>query len=101
MKALTALTLAILMALSTTALAAEGEEQASCEQIADVAKSVMSGRQGGVSMGALVGIAKGNALIEKMVVEAFESGRYSTKQVQDRQISEFRDKWFLWCFKSQ
>jgi len=52
-------------------------------------------------MGALVGIAKGNALIEKMVVEAFESGRYSTKEIQDRQISEFRDKWFLWCFKSQ
>jgi len=100
MKTLTALTLAILMALSTTA-SAEGEEQASCDQIANVAKSVMSGRQGGVSMGTLVGIAKGNALIEKMVVEAFESGRYSTKQVQDRQISEFRDKWFLWCFKSQ
>ena len=100
MKTLTALTLAILMALSTTALA-EGEEQASCDQIANVAKSVMSGRQGGVSMGTLVGIAKGNALIEKMVVEAFESGRYSTKEIQDRQISEFRDKWFLWCFKSQ
>jgi len=91
MKTLTALTLAILMALSTTA-SAEGEEQASCDQIANVAKSVMSGRQGGVSMGTLVGIAKGNAL---------KSGRYSTKQVQDRQISEFRDKWFLWCFKSQ
>ena len=100
MKALTALTLAILIALSTTALAAE-EEQASCDQIANVAKSVMSGRQAGVSMGAMVGIAKGNALIEKMVVEAFESGRYSTKEIQDRQISEFRDKWFLWCFKSQ
>ena len=99
MKALTALTLAILIALSTTALAEE--EQASCDQIANVAKSVMSGRQAGVSMGTMVGIAKGNALIEKMVVEAFESGRYSTKEIQDRQISEFRDKWFLWCFKSQ
>ena len=100
MKTLTALTLAILMALSTTAAAEE--EQASCEQIAELAKSIMTARQkGGVSMGALVGIAKGNALIEKMVVEAFESGRYSTKEIQDRQISEFRDKWFLWCFKSQ
>jgi len=97
MKTLTATTLALLMALSAPALA----KPASCDQIANVAKSVMSGRQGGVSMGTLVGIAKGNALIEKMVVEAYESGRYSTKEIQDRQISEFRDKWFLWCFKAE
>jgi len=78
-----------------------GEEQASCEQIASVAESVMDAHQHGVSMAAMMDIAKDNALIEKMTVEAYEGARYSTKEIQDREIADFRDKWYMWCFKDK
>jgi len=56
MKTLTALTLAILMALSTTATALA--KPASCEQIAELAKSIMTARQKGVSVVKMMGWAR-------------------------------------------
>jgi len=97
MKALTALALAILMALSTTALAEE--EKASCEQIASIAKTIMTSRQGGVSMVSVMGVARDSELLQKMTVDAYEQGRYFSKEIQERQIQNFHDKWYMWCFK--
>ena len=99
MKTLTALTLAILMALSTTAAAEE--EQASCEQIADLAKSIMTARQKGVSMVEMMGVGEDGSLTEVIVVDAYEEGRYRVEANQQRRIADFRDEWFMVCYKSR
>ena len=97
MKTLTALTLAILMALSTTATALA--KPASCEQIAELAKSIMTARQKGVSMVEMMGVGEDGSLTEVIVVDAYEEGRYRVEANQQRRIADFRDKWYMACYK--
>ena len=99
MKALTALTLAILMALSTTAPALA--KPASCEQIAELAKSIMTARQEGVSMVEMMGVGEDGSLTEVIVVDAYEEGRYRVEANQHRRVADFRDEWFMACYKSR
>jgi len=77
------------------------EEQASCEQIASIANSIMTAHQNGTPLAVMMGITKGNELLQTITVEAYEGVRYSTKQIQDGQIAEFRDRWYMWCFKDK
>ena len=95
MKTLTATTLALLMALSAPALA----KPASCEQIAELAKSIMTARQKGVSMVEMMG--EDGSLTEVIVVDAYEEGRYRVEANQQRRIADFRDEWFMVCYKSR
>jgi len=94
MKTLIA-TLALLMALSAPAQAEK--EQARCEGYASYAETIMSARQGGVSMVVIMRNSFGT--MKKMVVEAYEVRRHLAPLWQDREIADFRDKWALWCFK--
>jgi len=95
MKTLIA-TLALMMAPSTPAQA----EQASCEQIAELAESIMDARQSGLSVVDAMGASGGSAMIERMIIEAYESHRYKAEIWQTGEIADFRDKWFLYCYKS-
>jgi hypothetical protein len=97
MKALTATILALLMALSAPALA----KPASCEQIAELAKSIMTARQKGVSMVEMMGVGEDGSLTEVIVVDAYEEGRYRVEANQQRRIADFRDEWFMVCYKSR
>ena len=99
MKSLTASTLAVLMALSTPALAEK--ELASCEQIAGLAESMMSARQSGVSMVDAMGTAGDSAMIEKMVIDAYEVHRFKAPVWQESEVADFRDKYFMACYKSR
>ena len=96
MKTLIA-TLALLMALSVPAQA----EPASCQQIAELAKSIMTARQKGVSMSKVMEIAGDNKLFKEMMVDAYETGRYIVESNQRRETADFRDKWYLACYKAQ
>ena len=89
---------ALLAALSAPVSA---EEQASCDQIAGIANSIMTAHQNGTALAVMMGITKGNKLLQTITVEDYESVRYSTKQVQDSQIAKFRDRWYMWCFKDK
>ena len=92
MKTLTALTLAILMALSTTASADR------CKGVADLAEAMMNARQEGVPMQAVMAGAT-TPIHEIMVVEAYEAPRYTTKEFQKRETQNFSDKWYMSCYK--
>ena len=94
MKTLIA-TLALMMALSVPAQA----EPASCEQIADLAKSIMTARQKGVSMSKVMELADGSALFESMIVNAYEVHRFKAPVWQEAEVAEFRDKWYMACYK--
>ena len=97
MKALTATILALLMALSAPALA----KPASCEQIAELAKSIMTARQKAVSMVEMMGVGEDGSMTEVIVVDAYEEGRYRVEANQQRRIADFRDEWFMVCYKSR
>lgn len=72
-----------------------------CNSLSEAAKSTMERRQEGVSMRKVMEIAKGNKLLESVVISAYDSPRYSTEEMQARSVEDFRDKWYLECIKSQ
>jgi hypothetical protein len=93
MKTLTALILAILMALSTTAAADV------CKSKADIAAQIMGVRQMGVPMADVMAVLPEGTVERIMAVEAYETPRYITKEIQERQIAKLRDKWYMLCYK--
>jgi soluble P-type ATPase len=96
--------MAILAALSTTASA----ELTECKSHSYLAGEVMNSRQSGQQMAAVIDIVKAEAdnsrlvqLAQLIVVDAYESPRFSTENYKARAISEFKNKWYLRCFKAQ
>jgi len=94
MKALLA---ALILTFATTAHA----EQASCDQIAELAENIMQARQSGVSMAKSMSVTDGLKLVETMVIMAYETTRYSTERNQKREAQDFRDFWYLTCYQSR
>jgi hypothetical protein len=103
MKNLLPLTLALAI-ISSPLLAQEPAEEpvgndAYCGMISKLSEQIMSSRQKGVSLSTALGIAKSD-LIRMIVMDAWESPRYSSETVSQREIDDFRDKWHLLCLKS-
>ena len=96
MKALIA-TLTLSMALSLPAQA----DESYCDQISELAEAMMSSRQAGVSMAKAMKVTGDNKLFKGMMVDAYETGRYIVESNQRREIADFRDKWYLACYKAQ
>ena len=92
------LIMAVVIVMSSMSVQAE---QASCEQIASLAESVMKARQGGSSMASLIAVAGESGIAKLMVESAFEVSRYSTDKFKNRTISDFRDEWYLICYQSR
>lgn len=92
--------LLLAVALTTALTAPVHAEKASCEDIAGLAKSVMSARQNGVSLSKLIKITGKDNLMKTMVMLAYDETRFSTKKFQDRAVSKFENKWMLACLKN-
>jgi hypothetical protein len=96
--------MALLAALSTTASA----ELTECKSHSYLAGEVMTSRQSGQQMATVIDIVKAEAgnsravqIAQLIVVDAYESPRFSTEKYKARAISEFKNKWYLWCFKAK
>jgi hypothetical protein len=88
--------------VTTMAISAHADEyREMCNSLSGAARKTMERRQEGVSMQKLMEIAKGNELIEGIIISAYDSPRYSTKEMQARSVEDFRDKWYLECIKKQ
>ena len=76
----------------------------------------MTNRQSGVQMATVMDIAKAEAeagnnsqmlqsrvlqTMQLIIVDAYESPRFSTENYKARAISEFKNRWYLRCFKAQ
>lgn len=93
--------ISITMLLSATAGAASDDH---CTNIAMLAESVMDSHQAGVSISEVLGSAKEagiEGIIQPMVIEAYDSPRFSTEPMKKKKVGEFRDKWHLRCLKTQ
>ena len=70
-----------------------------CASVSELAKTTMQGRQGGAPMNKLMETAKGNKLIEELIILAYDSPRYGTESMRAKSIENFRDKAYLECIK--
>jgi hypothetical protein len=70
-----------------------------CNKLNETAQSIMEDRQEGVSMKKLMEIAKGNKLIENIIIAAYDRPRYYTKEMQIKSVEDFRDEIYLYCIR--
>ena len=89
-----AIIMAILMALSATAAADQ------CKMTGDIAEMMMKARQVGVPMQEMMAVSQDNELRAAMVLDAYEVPRFTTEKFQKRQEQDFRDKWYMACYKA-
>ena len=81
---------------------AEEDAHTICSAWGALAESVMQGRQNGVPMQAMIEVLidPEDVVINRMMIEAYETSRFSTHDYQQRAISTFRDAWYLDCYKT-
>jgi len=92
-----ALTLALLIALSSPALAAVTPKL--CSDLSETAATIMQKRQEGVAMVRIMDLMGDSATLSAIVIEAYEVRRHPAPMWQEREIDDFRDKWYLTCYK--
>lgn len=92
-----------LAALSFTTIAEDKpiDKAASCKKISELAGRYMDLRQSGVPMADIYHTANEDNLIQLMIEQAYEVGRYNTKKYSDAEIVKFKNGWFLSCIKSK
>lgn len=100
------ITIGFIILISFTLSWAETDEKIEkCKSVAGVAELIMQGRQAGIEMEALITIvqtgedANANKVIKLMIIEAYDSPRYSTPEYIRRAMIDFKNKWFLFCYK--
>jgi hypothetical protein len=75
-------------------------EPADCKDFETLARKVMDGRLSGVSMSDVMAI-KGSESFKFIVIEAYESPKYSSEQRKKEAIDEFGNSIYLRCVKSR
>lgn len=92
------------MFLPATSFSEDGNWRELCEGYAGLAATVMGKRLDGVPMQAMVkAVIKDGSVdqdIERMVTEAYDSPRFTTEEHKRRAVEEFRDRWYLLCYKA-
>lgn len=103
MKKLLTFTL-VLTIISSPLMAQEsGEEKLEndnyCETVSNLSENIMKSRQRGASLSDALGISP-LEIVRTIVLDAWETPRYSMESLSQREIDDFRDKWHLLCLKA-
>ncbi|PTW84005.1 hypothetical protein DBL07_25885 [Achromobacter mucicolens] len=99
----------VALAILTTPISAQTSiADDPCQLAGTMARTIMTMRHAGVSFPAAR--AKINEqmepirlpdLVDAMLVEAYDSPRYTGESARKRAVQEFENKWYVGCFKSQ
>ena len=68
-----------------------------CAQESRLARNIMLARQVGASMEESMAVAKGDAFIRQLVIDAYSQPHYATPEMQQRAAGDFADKAMLAC----
>lgn len=71
-----------------------------CTSYAELAETLMEGRQAGVSMARAMDVAKDDPTVSKMVIMAYDEPRMSVEENKRRAVEDFRDLIFMGCIKA-
>jgi hypothetical protein len=78
---------------------AEDENVHTCELVHRMATTVMGAYQGGVPIVQALSVADKSELMRAMVLEAYDSTRYTPQDFQQRAIERFANEWAVACYK--
>ena len=96
------LILAAALTLSFTAFAEESELDL-CDELNNLARSVMNARQSGMEMRQLIQIVKENdagELAIEIIIRAYEKPRFSVEKNKQNAIKDFQNEIYLQCIRS-
>lgn len=88
----------VLTAVAITANA--GSSIQYCAGIADAAHMTMQARQSGVDMGRLLELTDNDSLLTEMVIQAYESPKFSTESYKTESAQEFKNTYYVACLKA-
>jgi len=83
----------LFLLFSTPVLAADDP----CANIGELANLLMEVRQANGSAQVVMNQANGNKLVKAMIIDAFKEPVYHTKAYKDKAVSEFTNKWYMFC----
>jgi len=92
------LLIAALILIPISAHCAE-DWQENCEVVGDLAYAIMHARQQGAPLPAIMEVAADDELSRKMVADAYDLPKYTLDESKAEAADEFRDKWYLDCYK--
>ena len=101
---------AILLAATMSAtgpVSAQTHTDESCALLASTAGTIMKNRQQGVPLADMIRRAstgsdkRTNELIRKIVIEAYETSLFLSERAQQREQTEFENRWLLWCYANR
>ena len=92
------LTIAIIAAIGLTA-AIEATADNPCEELHQLATTVMQARQNGAAMPEMMRIASDNPLARAIVQDAYNAPRFSTREYQQRETEDFANTVYAECLK--
>jgi len=88
---------------TATSVLAEDEWLEKCGLLANMSEIIMTGRQEGVPMEKYIESSRDFSELyeinKKLVIDAYEISRQSSKAMKKKTIEEYRDKTYLACLK--
>ena len=95
------LIIAAALTLSLTAFAEEAELDV-CDELNNLARSVMNARQSGMEMRQLIEVVRGNEASEiaiEIIIRAYETPRFSVEKNKQNAIKDFQNEIYLQCIR--
>ena len=83
----------------TLGFSAFANDKSYCTSLSEMAESFMRARQIEVPMSKLIEHAKGDPIIESVVVAAYNRPSFRTEQFAQREIAMFKNQVYMECFK--
>lgn len=71
-----------------------------CASIGELAESIMRARQSGASVTRMLETAQGNKIAEALVMDAFNTSRFTSQPFIDRAAEEFRERAEVQCLRT-
>lgn len=96
----TMLVAALLLAGCAPAIAEDHEKF--CESYANLAESIMTSRQLGMSLSDLLAVTSDelSGITRPLIMDAYEKGQFSTETYKAKAIAEFRNKAHVTCLRT-
>ncbi len=102
MKKLIIITLLAVTALASTALAVEDNP---CDEVYNLAETIMGARQVGVSAKGMINVCdnQGNKEVKELCIllvkDSYTEPAYGSTEYQTKATKAFANKWYLGCLK--
>lgn len=89
-----------LLALISAPAFAQDDPMQKCALVGEIAGQTLKAYSIGVYLSDMIDFAEGDELLLEIILDAYDEPRYSTDEMIDEAIFDFRNKWEHGCFQT-